>query len=174
MKTSRLFKELLRGIEGTLEVIMLSLAYYFSFRNFYASGLFSEYLGRGKYLLLLVYALLVCALFFLNQCFLYGRLKLSHISVTQTIDILIVNIITYFQLCLIANRVVSLTPIIIQSIIDTLACFVMCYLFTYLYQRFRSFVWHEEFSKTSVKTGLRSCYIHTIRMYAGTVVVVVE
>lgn len=135
MKTSRLFKELLRGIEGTLEVLLLSLAYYFSFRNFYDSGLFSAYLGRGKYLLLLVYALLVIALFFLNQCFLYGRLKLSHIIISQVIDIAIVDAITYMYLCLMANKALSLLPTIYLFGIDIIICLLLCYVYTAFYHK---------------------------------------
>ena len=135
MKTSRLFKELLRGIEGTLEVILLSLAYYFSFRNFYSAGSFPNYLGRGKYLLLLIYALLVVALFFLNQCFLYGRLKLSHIIISQIIDMAIVNVITYMQLCLMANKMLSLLPTIYLFGIDIIICFALCFVYTALYHK---------------------------------------
>jgi len=135
MKTNRLFKELLRGIEGTLEVAVLSFAYYFSFRNFYSSGLFPAYLGRGKYLLLLVYALLVFALFFLNQCFLYGRLKLSHIIISQTIDIAIVDVITYMQLCLMANKMLPLFPTICLFFIDIIICFILCYIYTACYHK---------------------------------------
>lgn len=135
MKTSRLFKELLRGIEGTLEVLILSLAYYFSFRNFYASDLFSAYLGRGKYLLILVYALLVIALFFLNQCFLYGRLKLSHLIISQIIDLAIVDFITYMQLCLMADKMLSLLPTIYLFGIDIIICFILCYIYTSYYHK---------------------------------------
>lgn len=135
MKNNRILKELLRGIEGSLEVILLSLAYYFSFRNFYASGLFPTYLGRGKYLLLLVYALLVIALFFLNQCFLYGRLKLSHIIISQVIDIAIVDVITYMQLCLMADKMLPLLPTVYLFVIDIFICFILCYVYTAYYHR---------------------------------------
>lgn len=135
MKTSRLLKELLRGIEGTLEVFLLSLAYYFCFRNFYTFGLFPSFLGRGKFLLLLVYALLVVALFFLNQCFLYGRLKLSHIVISQIIDMAIVNVITYMQLCLMANKMLSLLPTIYLFGIDIIICFAHCFVYTAFYHK---------------------------------------
>ena len=132
---NRLLKELLRGIEGALEVLVLSLAYYYSFKSFYAPGMFSDYLGRGKYLLLLVYALLVIALFFLNQCFLFGRLKLSHIIISQVIDIAIVDVITYMQLCLMADKMLPLLPTIYLFVIDIIICFVLCYIYTFSYHR---------------------------------------
>lgn len=135
MIIKKLFKELLRSIEGSLEVGVLLLIYYFSFKFLYNRHIFPLYGGRGGIVLLFVYALLIFLIFNLNDGFKYGRLKLSHISVTQTIDILIVNIITYFQLCLIANQVVSVIPLIIQSIIDIFVCFAMCYFFTYFYHK---------------------------------------
>lgn len=126
---------MLRGIEGFVEILLLSLVYYFAFRNFYEDALFPPYHGRGAYLLMFVYAILVLSIFNLNDGFKYGRLKLSHISVTQTIDILIINVITYFQLCLIANKMITFIPIIYLSLIDIALCFVLCYLFTSFYHK---------------------------------------
>ena len=135
MKTNRTVKELLRGIEGSLQVVILSLAYYFSFRFFYDSKLFPGYLGRGKYLLIAIYALLVIALFSLNRSFVYGRLKLSHIFISQAIDIAIVDFVTYLQLSLIADKMITFVPIIYLYIIDLILCLVLCYVYTSIYHK---------------------------------------
>ena len=134
-KTKQMFKDLLRGIEGALEISLLSLVYNASFRSFYDPSLFPSYRGRGGIVLLLVYALLLFLIFNLNDGFKYGRLKLSHISITQTIDIMIVNVITFFQLCLIANKMVSFMPIVYLTLIDTVIIFLLCYLFTGFYHK---------------------------------------
>lgn len=135
MNQNRVLKESLRGIEGFFEVLILSLAYYFCFRDMYEPSLFPAYLGRGKIVLMAVYAFLVIIFFSLNQCFLYGRPRLTHIFISQTIDILIVNVITYMQLCLIANKMISLVPIIVLSVIDIVLCLILCYIYTFVYHK---------------------------------------
>ena len=55
-------KSLIRSVEGLLELLILTMIYYFIFRNNYDSSLFPEYDGYGKYVLCGLYALLVMAL----------------------------------------------------------------------------------------------------------------
>lgn len=131
----KIFKEMIRGIEGFTEVFILSFVYYLSFRFMYSNDLFPAYYGRGKYLLIGVYALITYIFFSLNDGFMYGRLKLSHIYITQTIDILMVNVITYFQLCLIANKMISILPTIYLFFIDLVICLILCYLYTSIYHK---------------------------------------
>ena len=135
MRNNRTLKDLLRGIEGGIEVLVLSLAYYASFRLMYDRTLFHSYLGGGKYVLIFVYALLVISLFSLNRSFVYGRLKLSHIFISQVIDIAIVNVITYLQLCLMANKMITVFPIIVLFFADVIICFVLCYVYTVMYHK---------------------------------------
>lgn len=130
-----MIKDLLRGIEGTIEVMILSLVYYVSFRSMYDRTLFHAYAGGGKYVIILVYASLVIALFTLNRCFLYGRLKLSHIFISQVIDMAIVNVITYLQLSLMANKLITLVPTIALFLIDILVCLLLCYIYTKIYHK---------------------------------------
>ena len=124
---------MLRGIEGTIEVAFLSLAYYASFRFMYDRSLFYAYLGYGKYVLILVYALLIIVLFSLNRAFVFGRLKLSHIFISQVIDVLIADVFTYFQLSLMANKMISFLPTIYLFLIDIFICLFFSYIYTALY-----------------------------------------
>lgn len=133
MRSSKTFKELLRGIEGFIEVAILSLIYYASFRLMYDDNLFHSYLGGGKYVLVLIYALLVLSLFSLNRAFVFGRLKLSHIFISQVIDIAIVDVITYLQLSLMANKLIPIYPTIVLFLIDVVVCLLCCYLYTAIY-----------------------------------------
>lgn len=133
MKFKRAIKDLLRGIEGTIEVVFLSLAYYASFRFMYDRSLFYAYSGYGKYVLILVYALLIIALFSLNRAFVFGRLKLSHIFISQVIDVLIADVFTYFQLCLMANKVISFLPTAYLFLLDVFICLFFSYSYTSIY-----------------------------------------
>ena len=135
MRSSRVLKELLRGIEGFIEVLTLSLIYYASFRLMYDNTLFHAYLGGGKYVLILIYALLIVSLFSLNRGFVFGRLKLSHIFISQVIDMAIVDVITYLQLSLMANKMITVIPTIALFLIDIVVCLLFCFIFTAIYHR---------------------------------------
>ncbi len=135
LRNNKTFRELLRGIEGSFELSLFLCAYYFFFKAVNRFHTLPNYSTKGIYLLLFVYALLILALFALNKCFFFGRLKLSHIFISQTIDILIVDSITYFQLCLIANRLIIFLPVVFLILTDIVICFVCCYFFTSVYHK---------------------------------------
>lgn len=100
-------KHTLRKVEGMIEVALLTLAYYFVWQYAYRSTVLPSYFGMGKYVLLGVYAVLMFLLFHYSDGFKYGHLKLTNVVISQGISVVIVNFITYFQLCLIANGSVT-------------------------------------------------------------------
>ena len=113
-------KGVMRRIEGFLELIVLSVAYYLVFKYGYDNAGFHLYLGRGKYVLTGLYALL-SGLFIMNtDGFQIGNLRRFDLVMAQWIGLFITNFITYFQLCLIANKMVSVMPMLILMGIDIL------------------------------------------------------
>lgn len=136
-KKQRKFDEIkhsLRAAEGILEVLILSGIYYFIWNNFYRSGGFTYY-GMGKYVLLGVYAALIIVIFYLCDSFKFGHLKFTDVAVSQAISMLIVNGITYFQLCLIYNHMISLYPMLVLTGCECLTAFVLVYIFTLIYHK---------------------------------------
>lgn len=128
-------KSLIRGLDGFFEILLLTLSYYFIWRYSYDSALFPTYFGMGKYLLAGVYALMVLVLFFAFDGFKFGYLKASDALVSQWLSMVIVNFITYWQLCLIANKVIPVTPMLILTLVGTVICFVCVLLFTWIYHQ---------------------------------------
>ena len=113
-------KGVMRRIEGFLELIVFSVAYYLVFKYGYDNAGFHLYLGRGKYVLTGLYALL-SGLFIMNtDGFQIGNLRRFDLVMAQWIGLFITNFITYFQLCLIANKMVSVMPMLILMGIDIL------------------------------------------------------
>lgn len=129
-------KHTLRKVEGVIEVALLTLAYYFVWQYAYRSTVLPSYFGMGKYVLLGVYAVLMFLLFHYSDGFKYGHLKLTNVVISQGISIVIVNFITYFQLCLIANKMINVFPILALTIGDAGIAFVCSYCFTAIYHRF--------------------------------------
>ena len=128
-------KTTIRAAEGTIEIAILSLVYYLVFRKGYEEGTFPAYLGNGKYVLLGVYALLCMVLFHNFEGFKFGYLRLSDVLVSQGIALLLGNFITYWQLCLIANRVISPVPMLILCVADVVIAFGCCWNFSVIYHR---------------------------------------
>ncbi len=118
-------KSMMRAIVGFIEITILTVAYYMGWRLGYADNLFPDYLSRGKYVLMGVYALILYILFHNTEGFLYGNLRKLELSLAQWTGLLFTNIITYFQLCLIANGMVSPLPMLVIMLIG-LALSLIC------------------------------------------------
>ena len=128
-------KGTLRGLAGLIEVLLLSVVYYYVWKFAYLDVAFVDYQGGGKFLLFGVYALLVCVLFKNFDGFQYGYLRMSEVLVSQVIALFMVNFITYLQLCLIANQLISILPMLVLMLIDALIALVCIVVYTALYHR---------------------------------------
>lgn len=128
-------KSLLRGVEGTVELAALALVYYFVYRHGYNNNMFPDFLGYGKYVLVGVYGLLTLVLFFNFEGFKFGYLRLSDVMVSQWIALFICNFITYWQLCLIANMVISPLPMLELMIYDLIISAGCTYCYSAIYHR---------------------------------------
>ena len=126
-------KDTIRKIEAIIEIVVLSVEYYFLWKYFYHSEHFPHYTESGKYILMFVYAVLVLIVFYLCDCFKFGHLKFTDIALGQLFSILIVNTITYFNLCLIVARLIPVYPMIILSGMELVICAGLCYFFTFIY-----------------------------------------
>lgn len=124
---------LIRRLESLLTVVVLSIAFFLVWRYFYRDESAFPYLGRGKYVLIFVYALITTLIFHFTECFRYGYLRLSAIIIAQAIATCIVNFVTYFQLCLMSNIMLSVWPMFILEGIDLVICFLICFYSTKIY-----------------------------------------
>lgn len=130
------FKNVIRGVEGIFEVVILTLLYYLIWARFYRNNYMPAYYGDGKFVLMGVYAAILAVIMFLCDGFKYGHYKFTDICVSQWISLFIVNVITYFQLCLLANRMVNVLPMTLTFIIDLFVSVFCMYWFTRLYHTF--------------------------------------
>ncbi len=126
-------KGTIRFLEGFLEIGILTLLYYIFWRQGYDDANFPEYLGNGKYVLAGVYALLIMALFYSMDGFQFGYLKRTDILVSQVLATVMANFITYWQLCLIANVVITPAPMLVLTVAEAVAVFLCSLAYTELY-----------------------------------------
>lgn len=128
-------KSLIRSLEGFLEILALTIVYYITWRKGYDHNLFPAYFGYGKYVLAGVYALLVLVLFFAFDGFKFGYLRKTDALLSQWISLFITNFITYWQLSLIANKVISPVPMLMLMVSGTVIVLVCVIFYTWLYHR---------------------------------------
>jgi exopolysaccharide biosynthesis polyprenyl glycosylphosphotransferase len=122
-------KYLLRRLEALFEIGVFCVVYFYIWKFFYREQGFYPYYGNGKFILAGVYAMLMLTVMYNCEGFKFGYLKFTDTMTAQWISIVLVNFITYFQLCLMANHMLNIFPMIIF----TLTGFAMSALFVYIY-----------------------------------------
>ena len=130
-------KQLIRRGEAVLQIVLFAILYFVVWKIAYADMTF-PYLGRGKYILMGVYAVFTVILFHYSDSFNYGNAKLSDIIVSQWIALFLVNFITYFQLCLIANVMITPLPMLVLILIDLFVSMGCCYVYNMIYLKNQS------------------------------------
>ena len=126
----------IRKFESVFEILILMLTYYIIWKlNYREISSMPTYYGNGKFILVGVYAILVIVIFYLCDSFKFGHLKFGDVLVSQWFSLLIVNAVTYFQLCLIANHMLNVVPMLILFIIDLVISFILVYFFTAFYHK---------------------------------------
>lgn len=129
-------KHVIRIGEGLLEIACFALIYYLFWTEFYQNRYMPSFYGGGKYVLLGVYAAIVLVILYLCEAFKYGHYKFTDVAVSQGIGLCIADIITYFQLCLIANRMINPIPMLLVFLCSVVAGVFCVYWFTRIYHTF--------------------------------------
>ena len=130
-------KGTVRNLQGLLESIVLAILYYFVWRKGYEAGIFPNSFGNGKYVLMGVYVLLCIVVFRNTDGFTFGDMRRFEVAMAQWISLMIINVITYLQLCLIANAMINPVPVIILTVVEGIAVVP----FVYLYHRINQFLY---------------------------------
>lgn len=130
-------KLLIRRGEAILQIILFTALYFLMWKIAYSEMTF-PYLGRGKYILMGVYAIFTVLLFYYSDSFNYGNVKISDIIVSQWISLFLVNFVTYWQLCLISNVMITAVPMLLLTILDAAVSLICCYLYNVIYLKTQS------------------------------------
>ena len=125
-------KGILRVAETLLEVLILTVVYYLVWRKGYDMFAF-EY--KGKYVLMGVYGLLAYIIFQNADCTMFGQLNRTDLVIGQTISLFLVNFITYLQLCLIGNALLSPVPMMKLFVLQTVIAILLILAYTTLYHK---------------------------------------
>lgn len=117
-------KKIAYAASAIAEILLLAV-FYDIFWGYYRAALGEDlFLFRGKYILLGVYAIIAFMVFRACDSFSFDKLKLFDISVSQCFSVLTVNAVSWLQICLIANGVVTPVPLLILTALDFVFCVV--------------------------------------------------
>lgn len=129
-------KNTIRKIESVIELAIMAIAYYFVWKYMiFDREYFFPFLGRGKYVLMGIYFLLMLVIIHLCEGFKYGILKIADVLFSQWIAIFIVNAVTYLQLCLMANIMIPVKPMLLLTVGDFILSGISVYIFFAIYER---------------------------------------
>lgn len=112
------YKRLIMFLLGMLLVVLLSTVYGYVWHKYYLIYLVYPFLGKGNLLLICVYAIILAILLSVYSGFKFGYLKASDIILSQIICIVITNVITYFQISLIARSLSSPIPLLVMTLVE--------------------------------------------------------
>ncbi|MEF2836610.1 MAG: exopolysaccharide biosynthesis polyprenyl glycosylphosphotransferase [Oscillospiraceae bacterium] len=125
-------KGFLRVAETLLEVLILTVIYYLVWKQGYDMFAFAY---KGKYVLMGVYGLLTYIIFQNADCTMFGQLSRIDLIIGQVISLFLVNFITYLQLCLIGNALLSLAPMAALFLIQAVVAIALILVYTTVYHK---------------------------------------
>lgn len=125
-------KGFIRVAETLVEILILTLMYYWIWKTGYDLSYFAY---KGKYVLMGVYAVLTYVFFQNSECTMFGHLSRVDLVLGQVIALFLVNFITYFQLCLIANAMLSPWPMLGLYGLEILVAVVLVQVYAGLYHK---------------------------------------
>lgn len=128
---------LIRKLEVLIQLLLFTISYYITWLLCYQDVTF-PYLGRGKFVLMGIYAVLTSILFYYSDGFNYGHSKMADITVSQCIAMFLVNFVTYWQLSLISNVMINPVPMLLLTAVDLFLCIFCCYLYTAVYHKYHT------------------------------------
>ena len=125
-------KGFLRVAETLLEVLILTLIYYWIWRMEYDTA---NFVYKGKYVLMGVYGVLTYVFFQNSDCTMFGQLNRIDLIIGQIIALGLVNFVTYLQLCLIAQMVLTVGPMLMLYGIQIAVAILLILSYTTVYHK---------------------------------------
>ena len=126
-------KGTVQSIETLLEVLLLSVLYFVFWWKTYDAEFSDSFSDYSRYLLVGVYAVLTYLFIKNSDGFQFGQLRKADLAVAQWIALLLVNTLTYFQLCLVYDKMLSPAPMLLLMLADVVLCFLYIRLMKFIY-----------------------------------------
>lgn len=99
-------------------IALEALVFWNIWMNYYNKMIPLPYWRRGHWVVIVLYVLLICFFSRIYGGFKIGYLRLSDVIYSQILSMLLVNTITYLQICLIGRSIMNITPILFITSVD--------------------------------------------------------
>lgn len=126
-------KLLVRRIESFIELISFVSVYYCIWNYYYRQD-FSLF-DIGFYIIFGLYVLLLYFFLLSSEAFEFGHKKASEVLSGQIVSLFAVDLITYFQLCLMANKMIGFFPIVLLFLVELVISIFVVYISTWIYHK---------------------------------------
>lgn len=135
MKDYGQFKRLIKFFSSLVIVLVLVLIYYYVWMYYNTSIVERPFFRKGNWLMAALYGVLL--LFFMRM---YGGFKISylkkgHLIYSQVLSVVIVNILTYFQIALLDKKFHNPIIFMTMTLADIVAIIIWVYVFQYVYSK---------------------------------------
>ncbi|MFR3482204.1 MAG: sugar transferase, partial [Clostridia bacterium] len=110
MKNYEQFKRLIMFVIGIVIISLLVLTFAFVWYTQYNDSIIMPFVNRGNWLVIAIYLVLLVLFQRIYNGYKVGYLKRSDVIYSQTLSVLITNVITYFQVSLIGRGLVNPVP----------------------------------------------------------------
>lgn len=126
----------LRRFTCLFELGIFVAVFLYIFWNGYSQDTIHPYLGRGKYILIFIYVVLNTVMIKLCDGFKLGVLKMVDITFSQWIALIVTNGITYLQLCLMANQMISVKPMLLTLGVQAVLVLIIISIYHCIYMHY--------------------------------------
>jgi exopolysaccharide biosynthesis polyprenyl glycosylphosphotransferase len=118
------FKRLIIFFEMAAIIALETIVFWKIWIFYYNEYIPIPYFKRGHWVLLIFYILLIYFFSRIYGGFKIGYLRISDVIYSQILSMILVNLITYLQICLIGTKIMNITPMILVTSIDIgIICF---------------------------------------------------
>lgn len=120
----------------SLIIVLLEMAvYWYVWSGYYNKIIEFPFWRRGNWLMVALYAVLLCFFHRTYGGFKIGYLKRGNLIGSQVLSLFFVNIITYVQISLLDKKFHDARMILLMAVVQILAVIVWAYVFQWLYQK---------------------------------------
>lgn len=135
MKKNVQYKRIIKFSFSLIITLLEMAVYWYVWSGYYNKIIEFPFWRRGNWLMVALYAVLLCFFHKTYGGFKIGYLKRGNLIGSQVLSLLFVNVITYIQISLLDKKFHDAHMILLMTVVQILAVIVWAYVFQWLYQK---------------------------------------
>lgn len=118
MNKNEQYKRIISFFSSLILIVALAATYIYIWYEYYSDAIVLPFYRRGNWVVILIYMVLTLLFFKAYGGLKVGYLKRSDMLYSQSISMVAVNVITYFQISVIGRRLMNFLPVFVMTAID--------------------------------------------------------